>query len=1152
MRRTQSGDRTRPRSRTAAVAMAVAAAVAGGIVCTAPAANAAPAQASAEADGPLVVYVAADGDDANPGSRSAPLRSITAARDALAGRTSADQPGTVWIRGGEYVLDDAIALSGDENSWVTYAAYRGEHVEITGAHELPADGWKQLADLSADELAAQNLSSNSRLASDDLRSEVWIYDLAAAGVDPGTLYKNGFNWLQQPFAPELAVDGSVQTLAQYPNADDCTTSQTECHLWGTGSKWGATGPRDLIHVDLEQRFGEEDDWAISGTAPRAQFEDKKQELPEGESRDTWSQDELRKMTPSIFEVGGRALEGDRYQSWAPEAVPVVHDWGTRGFGDYADVPVQADPEWITDIDNARYETEGWLSGYIGNNYAFDMIRMLSWSDTTLYTKYASMYIPVDGYTKVKATNVLSELDVAGEYYIDRYEGNDVLYFLPEGGTVEGKQVTLSAFDDNFFRLEGTTGVTLRGFSMSDSLVSGVQLLDAEDTLIDGVEISNVSMDAIRIGETTESITALPDYETVRGGHDNVVRNSYLHDLGGGGVLLGGGDRSTLERGDNIAHHNEITRFSKLATYTPAGYLYGVGNSFEHNFVHDAPHMAVQIMGNDMTVNHNHFFDVLQNAGDQGVVYTGRDYTYLGNEVAYNLFEQVGGKNDAFYMDDGVSGMRFHHNVVKDSHSGVFFQSGHSNTANDNVFINVARTGHDQMYHRKGEKGLPVSNAWVVQSRFNEYLDVREGEKYSATPETVAAWIEHYTDGTAEYSDGAPIVFPEIGDWYVPRDAETGEACTAATYATDAANGCDRARVWDDPNSLYVPARNELDHSVIIGGGEYSGSTATFGEPESVYSLARWSDRINTSIVKPSSIADAGFDLDTLQFTDSGAVALAFGGEWVGRWNELVSRDAIGRPDRGDASALWVEVDRAERFLATEPNVDTDALVAALADARAAGDATDASQARIDEQLAALSAALEPLLPPLPGRAVLSDDNAHDGIRGGSFNVTANLWWGQNGTTLRLLENGAVVAEVALEDATPAAQRVTVPVADRPNGEYTYTCELVNFTGATPCSPHVVKVDEAAPAAPVLSHDNRDRDGDYVVTADLWWGTNATSWSLSENGVDVASGDLADATPAAQRVQVPLTGRATGSYSYVVTFANALGQTESKALVATVR
>ncbi|MFC7493607.1 MULTISPECIES: right-handed parallel beta-helix repeat-containing protein [unclassified Nocardioides] len=849
--------------------------------------------AAAAAD--VVVFVAPDGDDAAAGTRAAPLRTIEAARDALAGRTSAQRPGTVWIRGGEYVLDDSIDLTGSEHSWVTYAAYRGEEVRITGAHELAAEGWKRLGDLTADELASPAFSSSTRLDTPALREGVWVYDLGAAGIDPGTLYKNGFNWLPQPFAPELVVDGSTQTLAEFPNGTDCAEETPGCYLYGDGGKWDVPAQNDLIMPDLRDRFGPEPAWAVSGTTPRAQFEDKKQMLPSPEDRNTWSQDEMRRMTPPRYDVGGRLLEGNRYQKWAPEAVPTIKDWGTRGFGEYGNIAVQADPQFVEDIDNSRYETEAWLSGYLGNNYANDMVRLLSWSGTTMWAKYPSMYWPRNDYTKVKAINILSEMDAEGEYYIDRYDGNDVVYFKPAGGTVEGKQVTLRAFDQNLFVLEGTKGVTLRGLSLSDSLVSGVQLRDAEDTLIDGLEISNVSMDAVRIGETTESITALPDYETVRGGHDNVVQNSYLHDLGGGGVLLGGGDRKTLERGNNVARNNEITRFSKLATYTPAGYLYGVGNTFERNYVHDAPHMAVQIMGNDMKVNQNHFYDLVKNAGDQGVVYTGRDYTYLGNEVAYNLFEKIGGSNDAFYMDDGVSGMRFHHNVVKDAHSGLFFQSGHSNKATDNVFIDVDQTGHDQLYHRNGEAKLPVSNGWVVQSRYNEFLDVREGEKYSSTPENVARWHRHYTDGRTRYSDGTKMLFPEIDDWYVPRVTSTGADCQSADYATEATNGCSRATVWEDPDSLYVPARNVLDRSVIIGGGEYRPSESSFANPAASYRLERWSDRINTNLSKPASVDAAGLDLATLKFSYRGEVAEEFGQDWIATWNRLVTRDGIGLP-----------------------------------------------------------------------------------------------------------------------------------------------------------------------------------------------------------------------------------------------------------------
>lgn len=199
---------------------------------------------------------------------------------------------------------------------------------------------------------------------------------------------------------------------------------------------------------------------------------------------------------------------------------------------------------------------------------------------------------------------------------------------------------------------------------------------------------------------------------------------------------------------------------------------------------------------------------------------------------------------------------------------------------------------------------------------------------------------------------------------------------------------------------------------------------------------------------------------------------------------------------------------------------------------------------------ASSITVPPLPAAKPGRMVLSDDSSHDGIRDGSYVVTANLWWGQNGTEFRLYENGTLIHTELLDDATPSHQTVSVPVTGRADGSYAYTCELENGRGVTDCRAHTVRVTDAAPAKPAISAPSRDADGTFNVTADLWWGTNATAWTLTDNGMEIASGALTVATPNAQHVEIPLTGRAPGIHQYVVIFSNEFGETSSR--TATVR
>ncbi|MBF0817259.1 G-D-S-L family lipolytic protein [Microbacterium paludicola] len=190
---------------------------------------------------------------------------------------------------------------------------------------------------------------------------------------------------------------------------------------------------------------------------------------------------------------------------------------------------------------------------------------------------------------------------------------------------------------------------------------------------------------------------------------------------------------------------------------------------------------------------------------------------------------------------------------------------------------------------------------------------------------------------------------------------------------------------------------------------------------------------------------------------------------------------------------------------------------------------------------------------VPAKGVLSSTSGWEhGLRGGDYTVTMDLWHGQNAHTIRLYENGELVTEAFLEDATPTAQRFSFEVTGRTNGTYEYTCELVNQHGTTPCKPVTVKVTDANPAKAVLSHDNHDRDGAYTVTANLWWGTNATSYRLYENGELIDEQELSAATPQAQTASTEISGRASGEYRYTAVLANGAGETETKEITVTVK
>jgi hypothetical protein len=186
---------------------------------------------------------------------------------------------------------------------------------------------------------------------------------------------------------------------------------------------------------------------------------------------------------------------------------------------------------------------------------------------------------------------------------------------------------------------------------------------------------------------------------------------------------------------------------------------------------------------------------------------------------------------------------------------------------------------------------------------------------------------------------------------------------------------------------------------------------------------------------------------------------------------------------------------------------------------------------------------------VPGKPVLLDDHGHDtGIKGGTYSITMNMWWGHNGTTYKLYENDVLIDTQSLADHSPNAQTAITSILNRKNGTYRYYVELTNLSGTTRSAVHTVTVTEAAPAVPVLSHDNWDGDGNFKVSMNMWWGTNGTTYRLYENGILIDTQVLNDHTPNAQTTITDIHDKSVGTYEYRCELLNDAGVTSSEKMI----
>ena len=162
--------------------------------------------------GPLALYISPQGHDSAPGGKASPLATLAGARDRLrilkrVGKVPKEGV-TVWLRAGTYFQRETFALTAADDvspAPVTYAAYSGEAVRLTGGREVA--GWKPVTDASI-------LGRLDPAA----RGHVLQTDLKAQGItDYGQMTPRGFGSPVTPAGLELFFADVPMTLARWPN-----------------------------------------------------------------------------------------------------------------------------------------------------------------------------------------------------------------------------------------------------------------------------------------------------------------------------------------------------------------------------------------------------------------------------------------------------------------------------------------------------------------------------------------------------------------------------------------------------------------------------------------------------------------------------------------------------------------------------------------------------------------------------------------------------------------------------------------------------------------------------------------------------------------------------------------------------------------------
>lgn len=390
-------------------------------------------------------------------------------------------------------------------------------------------------------------------------------------------------------------------------------------------------------------------------------------------------------------------------------------------------------------------------------------------------------------------NLIEELDSPGEYYIDKMSKK--LYFYPPY-TISNAFIEIPILKEAILDISKLKNITVKGINFKATRGNGINADSTENFVLDHCKIENVGNVAMNASNTSKL---------------KIINNDFFH-IGAKCIIVSGGDRNKLISSENLIENNHFFNFAKnWPTYNPAIDLNGVGTTIQHNIMHESSSQGIMFGGNDHKINYNEMYNLVKEVTDAGAIYSVRNTTYRGNEIAYNYIHDIdtsANKNGsiyvaAVYLDDLFSSANVHHNVLARCHLGVMFGGGRDNNFDNNIVVDCensmfmdARGVGWAAYHANvggqvynsifqvpynqppwstrypelasifdhGKLGLPYNNSIQHNLIYNAKSTMIANEMYEYSKVDYNTYTENqpeifkdYTDNNFEIADGAEIL-----------------------------------------------------------------------------------------------------------------------------------------------------------------------------------------------------------------------------------------------------------------------------------------------------------------------------------------------------------------------------------------------------------
>ncbi len=373
---------------------------------------------------------------------------------------------------------------------------------------------------------------------------------------------------------------------------------------------------------------------------------------------------------------------------AQEHVPDIIDWNNT--------PSPRPPKFLTDeLIKERMKSwqkptsplnSIWAYGYFYWDWADCSSPITNYDSTTgeISLKYSNPYGIKEG-GSYYLYNILEELDSLGEYYIDRATGNLYVYF-PEGYNKDSL-ITMSLINESLITMNKTNNITIDGISLEYSRSNAIKI-NGTNNIISNSIIKNIAQNGIEVS-----------------GKQNIISDNEIKNIGKNGLIVGNSinykegniendlRKNGLRLENNLIKNNYIHNYGENTKTGIAGIsIQGVGNKITNNEIFDSPFTGILYAGNEHLIEYNYLHHVVKESSDAGAIYSGRNLSYYGNVIRYNIIADIGSNKftpNGIYFDDCLAGQVAYANLlVNIPGNGFLIGGGRDHVIYDNVIINA--------------------------------------------------------------------------------------------------------------------------------------------------------------------------------------------------------------------------------------------------------------------------------------------------------------------------------------------------------------------------------------------------------------------------------------------------------------------------------